>query len=962
MPVTFQWFRDAAGTIPFDPATDTIGPITTAPENEVLYLGSRATSRYLQAASNPGVDNLVVSVADTTPGSGPQASHVKLATSSAGLDSATAGASLSLGHTLNSGAANLQPVHIRVEFESAASSDVSLSIALNATVEGGGDTWGASTVGANPNLDHWYKFAETSGSTVNDSAGSVNAVHDQTPTRISALMPGGVDGAINHLCYCTNGNYVAFDYGTPPHQFVSGTTTQPFTHSFWINLPSDQNSDGFVFSTEGMEIRAGGANGIRLRLQDDTRSMAVTYTAIDVQTGISIDDGTSHSIDITYDGSETAAGIAIYVDGLLQSLTVNSDAFGSPSTGNEWTHIGTDGIRANGLGQGPSQTAAAIDEYRIYSAALTPGEVAELYDLASGTTLPIAVSPDLSATLEIDTGNAAHYLGTAARWSALVTLDSVDISDQITGEIDIEAEENASALASFEIIPTAGTINLDDYERKPVQISFEGRGDDGSLLYTERRYTGITTQAVYDPDTGVLTIDCTTDLQGELENSTRAEIDAIVGGLWSEHVFDDQADGWQYAQDRLSTIASEIHVDRMGDLEVVPWAAGSVWTTFTDSTRFGGSLAFQRASRRELLSRVRINFDFRFVRLRHREIGVSFTESLTFCDFLDGLGRLASREVIASAADSNAWTRTSLITYGDLPAAGSVCDPPRIWLGDNDERFCLSASWTAARRWAQTITEEYTLDVIAPDVEEAIGIQATNLDYGIEAVYDASDYERITDFDGPPTGAVDSPDSYDWQLDATEAERTGRTAMEAAQSCALAVAKTMILDRARANRVTFEPVYDPTIDLSRTLRVNTPGLVATGKVAGYRETLDTGTGALTMRVELAISRHGGSGLAVDEALDPAPEPTQPTETDTGRTYTVSTRSGGVIGAAADNDEWDGWITNAYGGARTDPSNVYRERFVLRMPEIEAEAREAIAVQQVVEYEAAVPQDELTMVY
>jgi len=172
----------------------------------------------------------------------------------------------------------------------------------------------------------------------------------------------------------------------------------------------------------------------------------------------------------------------------------------------------------------------------------------------------------------------------------------------------------------------------------------------------------------------------------------------------------------------------------------------------------------------------------------------------------------------------------------------------------------------------------------------------------------------------------------------------------------------MILDRARANRVIFEPVYDPTIDLSRTLRVNTPALVATGKVAGYRETMGVNTGRLTMRVELAISRHGGSGLAVDDTLDPAAEPTQPTETDTGRVYNVQTRSGGVTGAAPDDDDWDGWITNAYGAARTDPSNIYRERFVLRMPEIEEEARQSIAVQQTAEYEAEVPEDELTMVY
>jgi hypothetical protein len=116
-----------------------------------------------------------------------------------------------------------------------------------------------------------------------------------------------------------------------------------------------------------------------------------------------------------------------------------------------------------------------------------------------------------------------------------------------------------------------------------------------------------------------------------------------------------------------------------------------------------------------------------------------------------------------------------------------------------------------------------------------------------------------------------------------------------------------------------------------------------------------------MSLEIALSRHGGSGLGADDPLDPAPEPSQPAEENTGRVYYVQHHSGGIIGVAPDSDDLDGWITNAYGAARTDPDNLYRERFRLRMPEIEATARQAVAVQQAVEIDSAVPEDPLTMV-
>jgi len=157
-------------------------------------------------------------------------------------------------------------------------------------------------------------------------------------------------------------------------------------------------------------------------------------------------------------------------------------------------------------------------------------------------------------------------------------------------------------------------------------------------------------------------------------------------------------------------------------------------------------------------------------------------------------------------------------------------------------------------------------------------------------------------------------------------------------------------------------VYNPAITLASTVRVNTPSLTAKGKVAQISVTLNLATGAQDMRLKIALSRHGGSGIASDTPITAPSQPAQPPETPTPRTYAIGVTSGGKTGDPADNPDWDGYICNAYGGAQTDSTNLYRERFVLKMPEIEGTARNATEVQQATSYEVAVPEDELTMSY
>lgn len=109
----FALYHDAALTVPVD-GSNPIAVNSLAPQDKQLWLGSPNAGFKLQKLVNPGVDAIVLTPTDANTGSGEPASAVKLATSQAGLASATGGAALTLPHTINGGVGNAYPLWVRV--------------------------------------------------------------------------------------------------------------------------------------------------------------------------------------------------------------------------------------------------------------------------------------------------------------------------------------------------------------------------------------------------------------------------------------------------------------------------------------------------------------------------------------------------------------------------------------------------------------------------------------------------------------------------------------------------------------------------------------------------------------------------------------------------------------------------------------------------------------------------------
>lgn len=136
MATTFKLYKDSGLTQPFVPGTDYIGPVRNPPEDFSIYLGSTETLNKVEAASDPGVDQIVASVSDAVASSGLEATDIKLALTPGGLTGATGGASLNLATSISGGVGNAVEVHIRVAFAAGGLvSDQNVSVDINSLVE-----------------------------------------------------------------------------------------------------------------------------------------------------------------------------------------------------------------------------------------------------------------------------------------------------------------------------------------------------------------------------------------------------------------------------------------------------------------------------------------------------------------------------------------------------------------------------------------------------------------------------------------------------------------------------------------------------------------------------------------------------------------------------------------------------------------------------------------------------------
>jgi hypothetical protein len=109
--------------------------------------------------------------------------------------------------------------------------------------------------------------------------------------------------------------------------------------------------------------------------------------AVIVYGATSVNDGQWHHVAATYDGSSTAAGVALYVDGVVQTNLVIADTLGTNSL------VNTEGFDIGaGSGNGPQPFNGDIDEIDVFNRVISQAEVQGIFNAGTAGKCKLMIS------------------------------------------------------------------------------------------------------------------------------------------------------------------------------------------------------------------------------------------------------------------------------------------------------------------------------------------------------------------------------------------------------------------------------------------------------------------------------------------------------------------------------------------------------------------------------------------
>ncbi|WNF45811.1 hypothetical protein RHP75_15710 [Pseudomonas sp. SG20056] len=533
--------------------------------------------------------------------------------------------------------------------------------------------------------------------------------------------------------------------------------------------------------------------------------------------------------------------------------------------------------------------------------------------------------------------------GTGYLWRERVLLGGVDISDQLVEGWDSDREESAAGVGRIAFYLPPGPVTPSDWVGRDVTIDYISTT--AGLTTEARMLTGKVVTPIWDASSRVMTCECSDQLQQRVEGMPIEEINTLTAGTWSPDVFE-PAEGrsrWEYAQERMSTRTASLDCDAYGVPRVTSWYAIAPAFVFGPGQVLDGTQACDPADLSRMTNKVVIEADYRYVRLRQRNERFSWVGG-GFCGwyFPD------SKELptVAMVKDAVAGAGGQLLAdfSWDLlwPSMPDPCLIGVPWTNYYEaEELLLGASFGMGRRWAQSVTERYQLNVVVPSSIDVAGEV-------IERTGGALDIESLLAEAWADAPFSDGISSHTDERD--ESRRVLFLVVQLRQGVAIVV---------RTHRGTTVSWQVPTsmamgIDLTHTLELDDL-IKARGKCVRIATRADYQSGAAITTLTIALMRGGGD---VTDPLTPPASVDEP-QPDPGLVPTnLPTQLGGRDESPEYDDELPGFAGNY---SAIDPgSAMYPRRFDIDAAEIPAEKRDEMPVPIVATYRVAIPNDPLEL--
>lgn len=496
------------------------------------------------------------------------------------------------------------------------------------------------------------------------------------------------------------------------------------------------------------------------------------------------------------------------------------------------------------------------------------------------------------------------------QWRVLITLAGADVSNRLTGEVMIDAEEDAAAIAEFTLLPEPGPIDADQWIGAAVLI--DAVVDGGA---PERLFTGTVDVPKYDIQSGLTRFRCTDGLQQYFDDMTKEDIGSnIVWAFDHGYVVDNTGTGWDFAQSQKQVYYESMDFDRFGEL----WwfdLTGPVEPAFfyDDSGVISDTVSVELPSRRDLINQIDLTVECRYTCYAEATAGVGWSWPYVPGDAPGW--PVPSPSAAQSAAESvghlksfayQEFPATGLFKIGSWTPASSVdISSGRFisWQNERPSETCFSFSGTAAKRAAVEVTwkarHRFRFDesIRRYGVSKKEEVFSLDLSAAPPSGWDRFEADPVLppDQDRSPYILPDMPVSF--------SEDVYSDVLWALAYLHL----SDVLKRHRA-RVHFSVPLEPSVDRQMFIRLDCRAVTASGKVYRYVHRLDTASGKAVTALTLAPNLCGAADWAgIDEWWEMYPEPLQVPAADFSASVTFESRDpsqSGSVGFQVDSDPPD----------------------------------------------------------
>lgn len=547
--------------------------------------------------------------------------------------------------------------------------------------------------------------------------------------------------------------------------------------------------------------------------------------------------------------------------------------------------------------------------------------------------------------------------GHSFRWSAVVTLGGVDVTELLTGSIRVDREEGASGIAEFSLYYPLGSAVPTDMDERTVAIDYITQAQDDSTQV--RLFTGYVAEPSWDAVARVMRITATDNLQQRVEAMSVTQIETLTAGVWSEDVFSplQGRSRWDYAQERMRSRTASLDCSAEGAIRVTSWHARTTpHYIFGVGTTVFESVSVDLAQTRRVTNRVELEIGYRYSRLHQKNINYRWhNPSGDFCSWLSGYTfELPTTNMVIDATKSAGFVPIKAQWQILPPTQPDPCGFGSAWI-NNFPNLLLGAEWTAAKRWDQSVTETYavTLTTTAGQIEGQQVISRTRI--SVDASTKNEWASSLVEINADPSIISPAPPQKGVKGDLPNEPRR-RLAIQ----CAMQVAHTDIIDAHRKTIVSWDV---PTslalgVDTVHTVEINDQHTKARAKCSRRVDRLDFESGSAITTISIAVMRGGGisDALVVPDRLG--------AENDSGGGGEVpanilATQLGGRFTSPEYDDELDGFAGN-YSSRQDSTLPIFPRRMAVTAPAIAEDLRDEKTYTGSTMYRVGVPNDLLEL--